>query len=471
MSAVEPDQVAAIGVLEGVVAHNAARLLQDPKQHADPRPDRSAPAGASPPRDQSNDATGSGFGLGAEEAFGIGGGLADTLAVQVEGGSRRLIGPIKHGAMKSMGKLLAGALILGLCACHFSQAPIRIGLAGSLSDPVGIPMKRAAELAVSEINAAGGIRGRPLELLERDDYSDPDSAVFVATDLYDADVSAVIGHLFSGPTLAAAPVYNGGSDPVVAISPSSSSPDISTAGDYTFRICPSDLAHGAALARWVRDTLGFDRGAVLYLNDQYGRGVRQTFVRDFIKRGGVLLSVDPYLGDSPDVGAYLDRLAHLGRAQFLVVAGNRGDAEEILRQARSRGLTLPILGADGLEGIEGAGAIADGVYLSSAYLTTLPTAANRAFLQAYRKKFPGTGLPNQPAAATYDAVYLLRDVIARAGPKRQDVRRALAEVGTKTPGFKGVTGTVAFDMRGDVPNQAVYIGIVRDGTVRLAGSQ
>jgi branched-chain amino acid transport system substrate-binding protein len=368
-------------------------------------------------------------------------------------------------------RLIAASLVVGLLACDFSPDPIRIGLAGSLSDPVGVPMKRAAELAVEEINAAGGIQGRPLELVQRDDYADADSAVFVATDLYEAGVSAVIGHLFSSTTLAAAPIYNGGEDPVAAISPSSSSPDVSTAGDYTFRICPSDLAHGAALARWVYDTLRLERGAVLYLNDQYGRGVRQTFVRDFIRRGGVLASIDPYLGDTPDVGPYLDRIAKSGKVDFLVVAGNRSEAEEVLRQARTRGLQMPVLGGDGLEGIEEAGAIADGVYLSSAYLPTLDTPNNRAFLQAYRRKFPSAGLPNQPAAATYDAVYLLRDVIGRAGDKRQAVRRELARVGTTAPAFKGVTGTVTFDVRGDVPNQAVYIGVVQDGAVRLAGRQ
>jgi ABC-type branched-subunit amino acid transport system substrate-binding protein len=194
-------------------------------------------------------------------------------------------------------------------------------------------------------------------------------------------------------------------------------------------------------------------------------------VRDFVRRGGELIAIDPYLEEDPAVGPYLDRLAKLGRAQFLVVAGNRTEAEEILRETRTRGLRIPVLGGDGLEGIEEAGAIADGVYLSSAYLPSIGSPANRAFLQAYRKKYPAAGLPNQPAAASYDAVYLLRDVLERVGPKRADVRRELAQIGTGAPAFKGVTGTVAFDMRGDVPNQQVYIGIVRDGTVHLASGR
>jgi ABC-type branched-subunit amino acid transport system substrate-binding protein len=76
-------------------------------------------------------------------------------------------------------------------------------------------------------------------------------------------------------------------------------------------------------------------------------------------------------------------------------------------------------------------------------------------------------MPNQPAAAAYDAVYLLRDVIARVGTGRADIRRALAGVGSVTPPFEGVTGTVAFDGNGDVPNQNVYIGLVRRGAVEV----
>lgn len=367
----------------------------------------------------------------------------------------------------------AGLILIALAvgSCRSSSEVVRIGVTGSFSDPIGLPMKQAAELAAEEINASGGIKGRRLELMFRDDFADPDSAVFIAGDLYNSDVSAVVGHLFSGETLAAAPIYNGGTRPLAAISPSSSSPDLTSAGRYTFRVCPSDLAHGAVLAHWVRDRLHLSMGALFYLNDQYGRGIRKTFVDEYARLGGDLQAVDPYLGDKPEVGPYLDVLARGAHPEFIIVAGNRGEAEEILRQARRRGLTAPVLGGDGLEGIQEAGALAEGVYLSSPYFPEIPTEANRRFVEAFRKKYPGVGPPNQPAAGTYDAIYLLREVIARAGTGREDVRRALAGVGTVTPPLEGVTGTVAFDSAGDLSTQNVYIGLVHRGTVEVQGSE
>jgi branched-chain amino acid transport system substrate-binding protein len=365
------------------------------------------------------------------------------------------------------GEALAVGLFL-LTACAASPIrPVRIGVTGSFGEVTSLPMKLAAQLAAEEINKAGGINGHRLELVIRDDFADPDSAVFVANDLYEDGVSAVIGHIYSGLTLAAAPVYNGGKDPVAAISPSSSSPEVTGAGDYTFRVCPSDLAHGAVLAHWVRDRLRLQRGALLYLNDQYGRGIRQTFVREFTRLGGTLQSVDPYLGDHPDVRPYLDRLANGLRPQFLVIAGNAVEAEAIIRQARERGLAIPILGGDGLDGLQAAGDLAEGVYFSSAYFPGISTPANRRFVEAYRKRYPDAALPNQSAAATYDAVYLLREVIARVGTHRKSIRRALAGVGSATPAFDGVTGKIAFDAAGDVPNQSVYVGQVRRGNIEV----
>jgi branched-chain amino acid transport system substrate-binding protein len=367
--------------------------------------------------------------------------------------------------------LLAPAALAAVAGCGASSGgTVRIGVAGAFDDPIGKPMRLAAELAAAEINAAGGINGSKIELVEKNDYADPDSAVVVANALYQSDVSAVVGHLFSGTTLAAAPVYNAGGNPVVAISPSSSSPEVSGAGPWTFRVCPSDDAHGAALARWVRDRLGLVRGTVLYLNNEYGRGVRQRFVDEFVHRGGEVLWQSPYLGDRPDVSAYLDRLAKDGRSQFLVIAGNRPEAEEILQQAHRRGINIPVLGGDGLEGIEGAGPLAEGVYTSMAYISLLDTPANRKFVAAYRARYPDAAAPNQPAAATYDAVYLLRDVIAKSGPDRRSVRAAVEQVSPANP-FQGVTGAIAFDSLGDVPNRQVYIGVVHGGAVQLAEGQ
>ena len=356
-------------------------------------------------------------------------------------------------------------LLVLAAACGNDAGPIRIGLAGPFSDPVGAPMKRAAEMAVEEINAAGGIQGRPLELVSRDDFGEPDSAVAAAATLAESRVVAVIGHVWSGTTLAAAPIYNGASEPVAQISPSSSSPDVTNAGPYTFRVCPSDLAHGAALARYAREQLKLERGAILYLNDDYGRGIRRTFFSEFTARGGVITESDPYLGSTPDMSAYLNRIALRKQSQFVLVAGNRSEAEEALREARARKLTLPFLGGDGLEGIEGAGALAEGTFVSAAYMAGFDTPKNRQFTLSYRLKYPEVGPPNQPAAATYDIVYLLRDVISAVGTSRKAIRDRIAAIGTGAPAFDGVTGRIAFDANGDVPEQRVIIGIVRKSAV------
>lgn len=357
-------------------------------------------------------------------------------------------------------------LLLLAAACSSPTSPIRIGLAGPLSDPVGSPMRRAAEMAVAEINGAGGVDGRMIELVARDDRGSPDTAVRVAGELAADQVVAVIGHVYSGTTIAAAPVYGAGPDPVPVLTPSSSAPEVTGSGGHIFRLCPTDLEHGAALANWIRHGLGLSRGAVLYLDNPYGRGIRQAFALRFRALGGTLLSVDPYLGDRPDVSAYLDRLERLGGLEFLVVAGNREDAEAIVLAVRTRGLTVPILGGDGLEGIETSPA-GEGVYLTAAYLPALDTPANRRFVQAYQARFPGTGLPNQPAAATYDALYLLRDVLRSGATTRRAIEAALASLGDDLPPHQGATGVLGHDGLGDLARMPVLIGRAGGGTVQL----
>ncbi|MCZ6755242.1 MAG: ABC transporter substrate-binding protein [Gemmatimonadetes bacterium] len=381
--------------------------------------------------------------------------------------------PVPHRGLRAAGRALLPALCSGLIlagACAQETGPIKIGVSANFADVNMAPMLDGARLAVAEINAKGGINGRLLELVERDDREDPDSAVVVATELYhDPGIVAVLGNGFSGLTLAAAPVYNGGDNPVVQISPTASAPAVSQAGPYTFRMCPSDLAHGGALARWARDGLGFQRGVVLYGNDDYGRGVQQSFMTEFAAIDGQILTADPYLGSPPEVGPYLDRIVRSGRAEFILLAGYLDEAEYILAEARSRGITIPFMGGDGIERIERQGALAEGTYVTAAYMSLIDTPRNNQFVESWAVAYPGQAPPNLSAAGAYDAVYLVSQAIAEVGTDRTAIRDAIAALGTSRPAFQGVLGTIGFDANGDVTAPVVYVGVVRNGVVELAG--
>src|SRR5690606_19714571 len=159
-----------------------------------------------------------------------------------------------------------------------------------------------------EINARGGVRGRRLELVVRDDEMNPARAIEVAEELRDrTDVVAVVGHLSSGASIAASDVYNEPGKGLLAISPGATSPEMSTTGEWTFRVCPSDLQQAAALAEWAFHDLGRRRAVIVYVNDSYGRGVREAFTPAFERLGGTVLSTDPYLPDLlEDDGRALD---------------------------------------------------------------------------------------------------------------------------------------------------------------------
>lgn len=352
---------------------------------------------------------------------------------------------------------------LVLTACSSSNGPIRIGLAVGLKEAGTIPMKLAAEMAVREINAKGGIAGRSLQLIEKDDHSSEDSAVAVAEQLYQSDALAVIGGAYSSATLASAPIYNGGRSPMVQLSPSASSPLLSQAGEYTFRLCPSDLAYGAALAKFAAEQ-GYRRAAVVYVNDDYGRGVRRTFSEEFGRAGGAVVELDPFMATAPESRPYLQRMLARQQVQVIVLAANQQEGLVVLDQMRKSKLNVPILAGDGMVGAERTDPVTmEGVLVSSAYLIGDPNPTNQTFVAAYRKANPEAGPPDQGAAATYDAVYLLARAIAEGGDSRKGVREALAQVGSGKAPFDGVVGRIAFDSAGDVPRLAVRMGVARAG--------
>lgn len=355
---------------------------------------------------------------------------------------------------------LAG-LTASILGCTAGNQPVALGLAGPFSEPRGLSMRLGAELAVAEINRAGGVRGHRLELVIQDDSGRAEVAVVAARSLYaNRRVVAVIGHLTSAATLAAAPVY-GGRPPLVVISPSASAPSVTDAGPHIFRVCPTDVAHGTALAQFAARRLGARSAAILYQNDEYGRGIRGTFADEFTRLGGRLASDDPYVPDLPSFEPYLRRLQRHGGADVLLIAGTAASARRILPTLDTVGLAPRVLGGDALAGLEATPA-GEGVFTSTAYLPDRPEQRNQAFVAAYRAAYGNQALDHRGAAA-YDIVYLLARAIESVGPSRRRLLTYLAGVGTASPPFEGVTGGIAFDAQGDVPAKGVVLGVVRQG--------
>jgi branched-chain amino acid transport system substrate-binding protein len=365
--------------------------------------------------------------------------------------------------------LLLSAAALGGCRGG-KGGEVVIGIAGPLAKPNGRSMKLAAQMAADEINRAGGIGGDSVRLVFADDNADASKAIEVARQLRgDPAVVAVVGHVNSAASLKAATIYNAVNndsvpgDPVLQVSPASSSPQLTGAGEWTFRICPTDLEFSPVLARWA-SRLGKRRAAVLYANDDYGQGVMATFGDAFTRAGGTIVSADPYLPaayENPDaLDPYLVRALRRG-ADALVIGGQAPEGLKIIAAARRLGYTGPILGADGLTGVKDGGPVADGVYVSSAFLPDRPAEKAQRFVQAYRQRFNET--PDHRGAMTYDVLYLLKEAIERAGTTRRAVRDYGAGVGSSRAAFDGVSGAIKFDGNGDVVGKEVTVGVVRGG--------
>ena len=379
-----------------------------------------------------------------------------------------------------MSTRLAGATVctlalLSTAACGRSDDYVYLGVAGPLSAANGASMRMAAEMAVDEINRDGGVGGRQLRLVMLDDRADPQQALTVADSLRrDPRVVAVIGHVNSAASLKAATVYNaerGAGRPVLQISPASTAPAYTNAGPWSFRVTPTDLEFSPVLARGAAE-LGRRRAAVLYANDDYGQGVMTTFERAFRGAGGAVVSADPYLPAVVERGDELDPYlvrAMRRNADALIIGGQAEAGLKIVQAARRLGYTGPILGADGLTGIKDAGAPAEGVFVSSAFLPDRPTGPARQFVARYRERYEGA-LPDHRGAMTYDIVHLLRRAIEEVGTDREALRDYVARIGAPggSPPFDGVSGTIRFDENGDVVGKDVSLGVVRGGQLVTA---
>lgn len=364
-----------------------------------------------------------------------------------------------------MRRILTSVLIFALAACTDSGG-YTLGAAGPWKEGYGVQNKLGVELAVSEINAAGGINGHHLNLVERDDKADGAQAASIATEFVaNPDISAVVGHVSSGGMLSAARVYDGA---LPAVATSATSPDLTGISSWAFRVISSDSLNGIALANFASQFSGPAGGApmaaVLYENNTYGRGLADSFKRAF---RGTITSVDPIDADLKNAEPYISYLK-LQQPQIVFVAGRVPSGTVILREAKRQNFQPVFVGGDGWQGIAPDTTISEGVYIGMSFTAEDTTAAAKQFVASFEEKYHS--VPDAHAALAYDATKLLAQALRGRGPDRRAIRDYLAGL-TATTGYPGLTGRIYFEKTGDPVGIRFKVLRVHAGLLTLGDTQ
>ncbi|MFN2564122.1 MAG: branched-chain amino acid ABC transporter substrate-binding protein [Gemmatimonadaceae bacterium] len=320
---------------------------------------------------------------------------------------------------------------------------------------------RGVQLAIDRLNAERPATAWPLALRMPPD-SQPSQVAVAAAFRDDPAVIGVVGHTGSGQTLEAAPIYSDveqrGRRALVAVTPTATNPAVTRAGEWVFRVCPTDDDAARALARFAADSVGAKRVAVIYRNDLFGRGFTRVIAPELARRGVTVVERDPYLAGITEYAAYAQRIARRG-VDALVFAGSGPDAAEMIRALRTAGANPAVLGTDAVADVRDAGAPGEfsDVRFAAFFDAERATAPQqRVFVDDYRRRFGGA--PDHQSALSYDAAMLIGRATHAVGGNRRKVRDWLADVGRGAPAHAGVTGVIRFDQHGDAINKVVLVG-------------
>ncbi len=363
-------------------------------------------------------------------------------------------------------KLFAAAVALGFAmavpAGVMAGDTIKLGVAGAHSGDLasyGLPTVKAAELVVAQYNAKGGINGKMVELLIEDDVCKPEVATNTATKLVTDGVHVVLGHICSGATKAALPIYKEAG--VVVMSPSATNPGLTQSGDYPnfFRSIASDDAQAKTEVEFAINTIGAKKIAVIHDKGDYGKGLAEfakTFVEQSDKADVVLFEgVTP---GAVDYTAIVQKIKRSG-ADAVIFGGYHPEASKIVSMMKKKRLDITFISDDGVKDdtfIKVAGENAEGVYASGSQDNTknpLYIAAVEAHKKAYDAD-PGAFYDN-----AYTAALALLNAVEKAGSTDMAaIVKALQNEKVDTP-----MGTIHFDERGDAVGVGFAMYQVQNG--------
>lgn len=367
-----------------------------------------------------------------------------------------------------LGPVIA-ALALSLAGCNKPSGgdtggdAIKVGEFASLTGKeatFGTSSHEGTLLAIEEVNAAGGVLGKKLQLLTEDDLSKAGEPATVVNKLISRDgVVAMLGEVASSRSLEAAPICQQNKIPM--ISPSSTNPKVTETGDYIFRVCFIDPFQGTVMANFASKTLKAKKVAVFTdVKSDYSKGLAKYFKEGFMAAGGQICAELDFNGGDKDFKAQLTAIK-AANPDAVFVPGYYTDAALICIQAKQLGLSVPLFGGDGWESDQlvkiGQDAV-EGQYFSTHYAPDVATEKSKNFVAAYQKRYQGK-LPDAMAALGYDSAMLLADAFKRASSTEgAKVRDALAA----TKDFDAVTGKITINDKRDATKAAVILQ-VKDG--------
>lgn len=347
-----------------------------------------------------------------------------------------------------------------------AQEPIRIGFFAPLTGFAaadGASAKHSAEIAVEEINAAGGIKGRKVELVVYDDRHDSKEAVAVANKLVERDrVVGVVSGSYSMPSRVTAPIFAKAGLPMVVAY--AVHPDVTKAGPCVFRNGYLGQVEGAAGAESAVKLSRAKRIAVLTIDNDFGRVASRAFIERAKKLGAEIVSEQVYPLGEKEFGPYLTKLKDQP-IDLIYHTSYYNEGSQIARKAREFGLRAAMEGTEGIDSpkfLELAGPAAEGVTFTTNFNRDDPNPAVQGFLRKYKAK--GGVEADMVGASAYDAVKILARGIAEGGTDSKAICAAL----TALRGFQGITGTIRQFTRGEVM-KPVQIQVVRDGKFRSFG--
>lgn len=336
---------------------------------------------------------------------------------------------------------------------------ILIGEYGSLTGEdatFGTSTKNGIDIAVDEINAAAGLLGKKVRVIVEDDQGKAEEANIVVTKLITKDkVVAVLGEVASSRSLAAAPVAQQYSVPM--ISPSSTNVEVTRKGDYVFRVCFLDPFQGFVMAKFATNTLKMTKVAILRdIKSDYSVGLANAFIENFKKMGGTIVGDESYSAGDTDFNAQLTSIKPKN-PQAIFVPGYYTAVGLIARQAKKQGIAAPLLGGDGWDSpklTEIGGAALDGSFFTNHYSVEDPSPEAQKFLTAYKARF--NSVPDALAGLGYDSAMVLFEAIKRAGST--DGKKIRDEI-ARTKDHAGVTGKITLDSERNANKPAVVLEI------------